>query len=148
MSAPDARHDIAELVLFSVGNLLCGLDIRSVQEINKQLEITPVPHAPEYVRGIVNLRGQLLTVVDLRCKLGLHPASSIDPDMRILVVRGPDGIVGLLVDRVADVIEIDGEDLEPPPGHIDKVPGAYFYAVHKMEGELAAVLHLTEVLAT
>ena len=110
MADSPAELGIEELVLFSVGNLLCGLDIRQVQEINNRLEITSVHHAPPYVRGVVNLRGQLITVIDLRRKLGMA-ALETQVDMRIIVARGQDGTVGLLVDRVADIVEIDGNAL-------------------------------------
>ena len=135
----------AQLVLFSVGNLMCGLDIRSVQEISSDTEITPVHHARSYVRGVINLRGQLLTVIDLRCKLGMRPLD-LSAEMRIVVVRGQDGVVGLLVEQVDDVVAIDVETLEPPPGHIEQVPGAFFHAICKMDDRLAAVLDLSRVL--
>ena len=143
-----AQHfdgETRELVLFSSGNLLCGLDIRQVQEINKNLEITRVHHAPPYVRGVLNLRGQLLTVIDLRKKLGLEMVD-IDADMRIIVAKGGERIVGMLVDRVADIIEASVDEMEPPPSNIDAVPGSFFSAIYKMEMGLAAVLDLEQVL--
>ena len=140
---PDS--EIQELVLFACGDLLCGLDIRQVQEINKNLAITRVRHAPSYVRGVLNLRGQLLTIVDLRSKLGLEPAD-IDADMRIVVAKGAEGIVGLLVDSVADIVEAPAEEMEPPPSNIDAVPGLFFRAIYKMDAGLAAVLNLGQVL--
>ena len=147
MAKAEQRFDgeTRELVLFSSGNLLCGLDIRQVQEINKNLEITRVRHAPPYVRGVLNLRGQLLTVIDLRRKLGLEMIA-IDVDMRIIVAKGGEGIVGLLVDRVADIIEARVDEMEPPPSNIDAVPGSFFSAIYKMEMGLAAVLDLEQVL--
>lgn len=136
---------IQELVLFACGDLLCGLDIRQVQEIDKNLEITRVRHARPYVRGVLNLRGQLLTIIDLRSKLGLEPID-IDADMRVVVAKGTDGIVGLLVDSVADIVEARVEQMEPPPSNIDEVPGIFFSAIYKMEAGLAAVLDLEQVL--
>lgn len=142
---PDLNIETDELVLFSVGNLVCGLDILAVQEIISDIAITPVYHARDYVRGVINLRGQLLTVIDLRSKLGMQPLELSD-EMRVVVVRGEDGIVGLLVERVADVVAVDAETLEAPPGHIEKVPGVFFDAICKMENGLAAVLNLSRIL--
>ena len=143
-----AQHpgsEIQELVLFACGDLLCALDIRQVQEIDRDLQITPVRHAPPYVRGVLNLRGQLLTILDLRRKLGLQPIG-MDADMRIVVVKGPEGIVGLLVDSVADIVEAAVDAMEPPPSNIQEVPGIFFSAIHKMDDGLAAVLDLEQVL--
>ena len=142
-SLPDS--EIRELVLFACGDLLCGLDIRQVQEIDRNLEITPVRHAPAYVRGVLNLRGQLLTILDLRSKLGLQPID-IDADMRIVVARGPEGIVGLLVDSVTDIVEAPVDEMEAPPSNIEEVPGIFFSAIYKMAEGLAAVLNLEQVL--
>ena len=147
MTADSVDLSVQKVVLFVAGDLVCGLDILQVQETIKRFEITAVEHAPTYVRGVINLRGQLLTVIDLRCKLGL-PQVEIDPQMRIVVVRGVDGIAGLLVDSVADVVEVADTDLKPPPGHIQEIPGVFFSAIHQMETGLAAVLDLDEVLAT
>jgi len=146
MDVQSPGPDIEELVLFTVGNLLCGLDIRQVQEIGSRLEITAVHHAPPYVRGVINLRGQLLTVIDLRRKLGLPPLD-LEDGMRIVVTRGPQGLLGLLADSVADIVDIDSERLESPPGHIEEIPGVFFTAIYKMADRLAAVLDLPQVLA-
>lgn len=145
MTAERTELDVQKIVLFMAGDLVCGLEILQVQETIKHFDITAVEHAPPYVRGVINLRGQLLTVIDLRSKLGL-PVAEIDAQMRIVVVRGTDGIAGLLVDSVDDVVEVDGNNLKPPPGHIKEIPGVFFSAIHQMETGLAAVLDLNEVL--
>jgi purine-binding chemotaxis protein CheW len=134
-----------ELVLFAVGELLCGLDVRQVQEINRNIAIAPVRRAPPFVRGVVNLRGQLVTVIDLRRKLGLEPAA-LHPGMRIVVSKARRGLVGLLVDSVADIIPVEPTELEPPPANVKGVSGEFFGAVYKLDDRLAGVLDLGQVL--
>jgi len=137
-----------ELIIFNVGDLVCGIDINHAQEINRNLEITPVPQSADYVRGVLNLRGQLITVIDLHEKLGLESVD-INPDMRIIVVRSQDDTdtaVGLLVDGVDDIIIAREKELSPPPSNIGGVTGKFFHAVYKMETDLAAVLNIQEVL--
>ena len=120
---------VREIIIFTVGDLLCGLDIAHAQEINRNLSITPVPQSSDYVRGVLNLRGQVITVIDLRVKLELEPVE-ITPDMRIIVVRkGADG-VGLLVDGVDDIVPVREEELTPPPANIGGVRGEFFDAVY------------------
>lgn len=137
--------DVREIIIFTVGDLLCGLDISHAQEINRNLSITPVPQSPDYVRGVLNLRGQVITVVDLRVKLELDSVD-ISPDMRIIVVRtGTDG-VGLLVDSVDDIVPVRERDLTPPPSNIGGVRGEFFSAVYKMDSNLAAIVDIEHVL--
>jgi purine-binding chemotaxis protein CheW len=134
-----------ELVLFVTGSLLCGLDVAQVQEISRELAVTPVHRAPPYVRGVLNLRGQLLTVIDLRRKLGVE-SSALAPGMRIVVVKAKRGVVGLLVDSVADIVRVEPSELQPPPANLKEVSGDYFAGVYLMERGLAAVLDLETVL--
>lgn len=134
-----------ELVLFYSGDLLCGLDLGHIREINRNLDIARVHRAPEYVRGVLNLRGQLLTIIDLRRKLNLQP-TEIHEQMRVLVVRREEGEVGLLVDQVVDIVAVGADELEAPPANLSGVEGAFFSAVYTMEEDLAAVLDLECVL--
>lgn len=137
--------DVREIIIFTVGDLLCGLDISHAQEINRNLSITPVPQSPDYVRGVLNLRGQVITVVDLRVKLELEPIDIL-PNMRIIVVRtGTDG-VGLLVDSVDDIVPVRERDLRPPPSNIGGVRGEFFSSVYKMDTDLAAIVDIERVL--
>lgn len=136
---------LRELIIFTVGDLLCGLDIAQAQEINRNLSITPVPQAPKYVRGVLNLRGQVITIIDLRVKLELEPVE-ISEDKRIIVVRNDADGVGLLVDSVSDIIAVNESDLTIPPSNIGEVRGEFFSAVYKMETHLAAVVDIKKIL--
>ncbi len=100
--------------------LLFGGELYGVQEVIRSLEMTKVPLAPEVVSGLINLRGQIVTAVDLRRRLELEPAP---PDMQPMnvVVRSEDGAVSLLVDEIGDVVEVDESSFEPPPAPLQKL---------------------------
>ena len=146
MPRVDVETETCDYVLFQVRSLTCGLNIDRVQEIEDNLEITRVHRAPHWVRGVINLRGQLLTIIDLRSKLGM-PAADMSTTKRVVVVKGDEGLMGLLVDAIDDVVEADLADVEPPPSHIGQVPGIFFDAIYKMPSGLAALLDLAQVLA-
>jgi purine-binding chemotaxis protein CheW len=138
-------HRIVELATFYVGDALCGMDILKVQEINKLLDMTEVPQAPEYVKGILNLRGQIVTIIDLGKKLGLSDTSRTS-DTRNIIVNSNNEYIGLMVDRIGDVVRTDLETVEPPPANIGGVQGKYFEGVVKTENNLIGILDVEEVL--
>ena len=102
------------LCTFKAGGRWLGIEVGRVQEVLRARPTTPVPLAPPVVAGLVNLRGQIVTAVDLRRRLELADADAA-PDPAQVVVRGVDGAVSLLVDEVGDVLEVAEEDFEPPP---------------------------------
>ena len=136
-----------ELALFQVDDMLCGLDTSLVQEINKQAEITTVHRAPDYVRGVMNLRGEIATVIDLRKKFNME-SLDINEDMKIVVVRQGAENIGLLVDSVTDVVMADSQDIAPPPSNVSGVTGIFFEGIYTMEEDLVAVLNVDELLKT
>ncbi|MEA1952728.1 MAG: chemotaxis protein CheW [Planctomycetota bacterium] len=135
-----------EFVTFYVGNILIGADIRQVEEINRHIEVTGVPHSPDYVRGVINLRGEVVTVVDLRRILNLSP-SKITKQTRTVVVHSKDEQIGLLIDRIADVIKAQTDEINPPPANISGVEGRFFKGVYKLETELLIILDIDAALA-
>ncbi len=136
-----------ELSIFEVGTLTCALDIEDIQEINKHLEITHVPNARFYIRGIMNMRGTIITVVDMRALLGF-PAEEKSEDMRLIVVNYQNERIGLLVDRIVDVVQISPAELEAPPSNLEGIAGTYFTQIYKMDDRLAALLNVRELLKT
>ena len=137
---------IVELATFYVGDALCGMDILKVQEINKLLEMTKVPQAPEYVMGIINLRGQIVTVIDLGKKLGLAE-TDLSENSRNIIVNSKSEHVGLMVSSISDVVEAEWEKLEKPPANIGGVQGVFFKGVYKTKDSLIGVLDADRVLA-
>ncbi len=144
-SETSSNHKTVELATFYLGDALCGMDILKVQEINKLLEMTKVPQAPDYVKGIVNLRGQIVTVIDLGKKLGLS-MTDLGLETRNIIVNSTNEYVGLLVDRIGDVERTDWDKIEPPPANIGGVQGKYFEGVFKKEKSLIGILNVEEVL--
>ena len=134
-----------ELTTFYVGDALCGMDILNVQEINKLMEITKVPQAPECVMGILNLRGQIVTIIDLCKKLGL-PSTDVNDESRNIIVSSKGEHIGLLTERISDVVGIDWQKVEPPPANIGGVQGRFFKGVLKTEDRLIGILDVDEVL--
>jgi len=128
----NSSKNIVELATFFVGDALCGMDILKVQEINKLMQMTKVPQAPEYVLGILNLRGQIVTIIDLGKKLGLGE-TDLSQDPRNIIVNSAGGHVGLLVRRISDVVSADMEKREPAPAkgagarQYARYPGGIFY---------------------
>jgi purine-binding chemotaxis protein CheW len=135
-----------EYVTFYVGDILLGIDITGVDEINQHVEVTPVPHAPQYVCGVLNLRGEVVTVVDLRMILGL-PQREIDRTTRTVIVRSKEEQIGLRVDRIADVVKARSDEIDPVPSNFGAVDGRFFKGVYKLETELLLVLNIDAALA-
>jgi purine-binding chemotaxis protein CheW len=140
-----AGNRTVELATFYVGDSLCGMDILKVQEINKLLEMTEVPLAPDYVKGILNLRGQIVTVIDLGSKLRLADTET-DGDTRNIIVNSNGEYIGLLVHRIGDVERTEEENIEPPPANIGGIQGKYFEGVFKKENSLIGILNVEEIL--
>ncbi|WP_299405060.1 chemotaxis protein CheW [uncultured Roseobacter sp.] len=103
-----------ELLTFQLADQEYSLDIMSVREIRGWTRTTPLPHAPSYMKGVINLRGTVLPVMDLSERLGLKPQEQTDRNV-IIVVNHNDVMTGLLVDAVSDIIALTAEDLQPPP---------------------------------
>jgi purine-binding chemotaxis protein CheW len=134
-----------ELAIFKAGDILCGLDTTHVQEINKNMQLTTVHLAPDFVRGVINLRGEIVTIIDLREKFGF-PTKELNDKMRIVVTRQSEESIGLLVDSVSDVIIAKHDEIEPPPSNVSGITGVFFEGIYKMDTDLIAVLNIQEVL--
>ncbi|MCG8683740.1 MAG: chemotaxis protein CheW [Desulfobacterales bacterium] len=134
-----------EFSTFYVGGALCGINILNIQEINKHFEITKVPQASDYIKGILNLRGRIVTIIDLGKKLGLDPVTE-DKDNRNIIVNSEDEHIGLLVDAISDVVLTQQENIEPAPSNIGGVKGKFFQGVLKTEDQLIGILDIDEVL--
>ena len=131
----------SQFCTFYLDKLLFGVELKGVQEVIRTLEMTKVPLAPEVVSGLINLRGQIVTAVDLRRRLELEPAP---PDMLAMnvVVRSEDGAVSLLVDEIGDVVEVDETSFEPPPETLRGSVRTMIVGVHKLNDRLMHVLDI------
>ena len=138
-------NQTVELVTFYVGDALCGMDILKVQEINKHMKMTQVPQAPEYVLGVLNIRGKIVSIIDMGRKLGLSPARFTE-NSRNVIVDSQSEHIGLLVDRISDVVPTCLDNVELPPANIGGVQGRFFEGVFKTEDSLIGILNVEEVL--
>lgn len=136
-----------ELATFYVGEALCGIDILNIQEINKQFDFTTIPQSDEFVKGVLNLRGRIVTILDLGKKLGLSPVKKRKSN-RNIIVNFQDEQIGLLVDSISDVTLANSEDLDPPPANLGGIQGSYFRNVVKTERSLIGILDIAKVLST
>lgn len=142
----EREEEILQLVTFHVGDEEFGVEILEVREINRMMEITRVPHAPDFVEGVINLRGQVIPVVDLRKRFGLS-AVARDKSARIVVVELGDRVVGFLVDSVSEVLRVPRGLVEPPPPIVGGIDAAYIEAVVKLEDRLLILLDLRKLLS-
>ena len=147
LTPPRSLTQEMEYSTFYVDNILLGVEIGQMEEINRQLEVTAVPHAPSFVRGVVNLRGEVVTVVDPRTILGLSPGE-VSPTSRNVIVRHKGEQIGLLVDRIADVVRVSAGEMETPPANVSGVEGRFFKGVYKLQSELLVVLDVEAALST
>src|SRR5262249_42821686 len=123
-----------------------GLDVHVVQEIRRVTEITAVPRAPEFIRGVINLRGRILPVVDLKRKLRMGSVE-IGKASRIVVVRLRERLLGLLVDGAQQVLKVPISRIEPPPEEVLAGGGDYIRGVAKLEDRLVILVDLLRILA-
>jgi len=134
-----------QLVSFNIGSEEFGVDILKVQEINRMVEITKVPQAPHYVEGVINLRGKVIPVIDLRKRFNLE-VKEHDKDTRIVVVDINNNIMGMIVDAVSEVLRLPADTIEPPPELVTGVNSEYIKAVAKLEDRLLIFLDLSKVI--
>ena len=138
-------HDLLAAT-FRLGQGIFALDTSLIQEVVMLGEITPVHHAPALVAGVRNLRGRIVTVIDLRRRLELE-IDDPTPDTRILIVDWKSEPVGLLVDRVEETVELSTRDLQPPPPNLNGVQSRNLQGVFVAADRLAALLQPSSVLA-
>lgn len=136
--------ELLQLVSFEVGDEEYAVPILSVQEINRMLQITRVPQSPPFVEGVINLRGKIIPVVDLRKRFGLVKLENSD-DVRIIVVEIASRVIGFTVDRVNEVLRINSSIIEPPPPMVCGLDTDYVQGVGKLDDRLLILLHLEKL---
>lgn len=128
-----------------------GLEILKVREIIGMLDITPIPQTPSYVKGVINLRGRVIPVIDLRLKFGLPPMDYGERTCIIVVdVKTPQGPMqmGVVVDAVSEVLNVGAEDLEPPPAFGHELNHSYILGIAKTKGSIKILLDIDRVLSS
>ena len=135
-----------QLVIFQLANELYGVNIHSVESIIKLQTITPVPHAPEFVEGVTNLRGSVLPIIDLRKRFNLNLREETT-DTRIVVLDVEGKQVGMVVDGVKEVLTIQEEAVEPPSPIVSGIDSSFITGIAKVEDDLIILLDLGKVLS-
>lgn len=130
--------DVTQLCTFVVGDLYLGIDVQRVQEVLRQQVVTAVPLAPREIRGLINLRGQIVTAIDLRSRLGL-PAQDGAAPMNV-ILRSDDAPVSLLVDEIHDVVDVQDKAIEQPPSTLDAEKRKLVSGVIQLKERLLMVL--------
>ncbi len=128
-----------QLCTFALGDLLLGIEVERVQEVIREQSLTQVPRAPWTVKGLMNLRGQIVTAIDLRRRFELDDLEEGKRAMHVVVFR-PDGAVSLLVDSIGDVVEIPSDRVAPPPPNLAGPARDLVRGVVPLDGELLLVL--------
>ena len=146
--APERMHadgELLQLVTFNIADEEFGVDILRVQEIIRLMQITPVPRAPACIEGVINLRGKVIPVIDMRKRFNL-PAIERDSQTRIIVMEFDTKIVGFLVDAVSEVLRIPAGTVEPSPAVVAGVGSEYIVGVGKLDDRLLILLDLDSML--
>jgi purine-binding chemotaxis protein CheW len=138
--------DLLQLVSFRIGEEEFGVDILKVQEINRLVEITRVPQAPGFVEGVINLRGKVIPIIDLRKRFAMSTKES-DKDTRIVVVNIDSQVLGMVVDSVSEVLRLPSSTIEPAPEIATSVDSDYIQGVAKLEDRLLILLDLSRVFS-
>ncbi len=135
-----------QLVIFELANEVYGVDISRVQEIIRMTTITRLPRAPEFVEGVINLRGKVIPVVDLKKRFGLAEGDRTKAS-RIVVVDVGDHTIGMVVDAVSEVLRVHSSAVEPPSPVVTTIESDYIRGIAKLEGRLIILLDLDKVLS-
>ncbi len=145
METNTLQQDEQQLVVFDLSTEAYGVDIGAVREIIRLQYITKVPRTPEFVEGVINLRGKVIPVVDLRKRFGL-PAEEESKENRIVVVDIGAQDIGVIVDAVTEVLRIATESVEPPASVIITADSEYLLGIAKLDSRLIILLDLEQVL--
>jgi purine-binding chemotaxis protein CheW len=133
----DTQH--GRFLTFNLGEEIYGIEIEYVTEIIGLQQITKIPEVAEYIKGIINLRGKIIPVIDMRLKFNKEPIE-YDDRTCIVVVDTQEMVVGLIVDKVAEVLTIEDEDISPPPSYKSGIRNRYIRGIGKIDDEVTLLL--------
>jgi len=141
----NVSEELLQLVTLTLGTEEYAVDILKVQEINRMKEITRVPNSPSYVEGVINLRGKVIPVVNLRSKFGLQEKEN-DERTRIIIMDIQGIIMGLIVDSVSEVLRIPSNIVEPTPPMASNISSEFIKGIAKLEDRLIILLDMDKLL--
>lgn len=136
---------ITKFIVFTLRNQSFGVNVQQVLSIERMQEITPVPKTSEFIKGIINMRGETIPVVDLKERLAIEQTESTEEN-RILIVNMDDIKVGFIVDAATDVLDIDEESIDEAPDIVGDLKDEFIQGVAKLESDLLIILDLASIL--
>ena len=144
------KNDSADIVLqwvtFKLQDETYGINVMQVQEVLRYTDIAPVPGSPDYVLGIINLRGNVVTVIDTRSRFGLEPAEVTD-NSRIVIIEAERQVIGILVDSVAEVVYLKQSEVDTAPNVGTDESARFIQGVSNRDGELLILVDLNKLLS-
>lgn len=146
-SKPATGGQQLQLVTFEVAGEEFAVDILAVQEINRMMDLTRVPHSPAEVEGVINLRGKIIPVIDLRKRFNMEVSERSEAN-RIIVVEVVGRVVGFIVDRVHEVLRIDSSIVEPAPSMVCSIDSEFISGVGKLDDRLLILLDVNRLFST
>ncbi|AFP29966.1 MULTISPECIES: chemotaxis protein CheW [Marinobacter] len=151
MAAPSGQQnqtkddEVLQYVTFRLDDETYGINVMQIQEVLRYSEIAPVPGSPDYVLGIINLRGNVVTVIDTRRRFGLNDADITDSS-RIVVMESADQVMGILVDSVAEVVYLKSSEIEAAPNVGSEESARFIQGVCNKNGELIILVEFDKML--
>ncbi|HVO39690.1 MAG TPA: chemotaxis protein CheW [Spirochaetia bacterium] len=141
------QGELRQFISFSVGDEEYGLELLRVKEVIRVREITWLPKAPSFVKGIINLRGDVIPIIDLRDKFGLE-AKEATANTRVIVVEVEGKLMGMIVDSASQVVRIPADQIDPPPPVLGGFSQEFITGVGKMEDKLIILLNIDRILSS
>ena len=141
-----AEDEVLQWVTFQLENETYGINVMQVQEVLRYTEIAPVPGAPEYVLGIINLRGNVVTVIDTRSRFGL-PSGDVSENSRIVIIEAEKQVIGIMVDSVAEVVYLRQSEIETAPNVGNEESAKFIQGVCNKNGELLILVELDKMMS-
>lgn len=141
----DLNDEVLQWVTFKLESETYGINVMQVQEVLRYTEIAPVPGAPHYVLGIINLRGNVVTVIDTRTRFGLE-STEVTDNSRIVIIEAEKQVIGILVDSVAEVVYLKGSEIDTAPNVGTDESAKFIQGVSNREGELLILVDLNKLL--
>ncbi len=145
-NAADANDEVVQWVTFRLEGETYGINVMQVQEVLRYTEIAPVPGAPDYVLGIINLRGNVVTVIDTRTRFGLPP-NEITDNTRIVIIEADKQVIGILVDSVAEVVYLRSSEIDSAPNIGTEESAKFIQGVSNHDDELLILVDLNKLLS-
>lgn len=141
----ESGDEVLQWVTFKLQDEIYGINVMQVQEVLRYTEIAPVPGSPDYVMGIINLRGNVVTVIDTRTRFGLE-GSEVSDNSRIVIIEADKQVIGILVDSVAEVVYLKASEIDTAPNVGNDESAKFIQGVTNREGELLILVDLNKLL--